>query len=140
MKNLCSGTQCGGFQFVMILYLWGVSFHTVVVFALGKNLLFKFALGRSILLCYKNFQVLWWLAEGMLVLPQLKMDYIFNKVKKRVHIRNVIVFINFFLNFTLIWSLFFGPALGYPKFGRFLTKSIHSKRKGCTLWIDIVWH
>ena len=46
LKNLCSGTQCGGFQFLLILDLWDISFHAVVVFALGKNLLFKFALGH----------------------------------------------------------------------------------------------
>ena len=48
LKNLCSGTQCGGFQFLLILDLWGISFHVVVVFALGKNLLFKFALGHCV--------------------------------------------------------------------------------------------
>ena len=41
MKNLCSGSQCGGFQFLLILNLWGISFYDVVVFGLGKNLLFK---------------------------------------------------------------------------------------------------
>ena len=46
MKNLCSRTQCGGFQFLLILVLWGVSFHAVVVFGLGKNLLFKSVLGH----------------------------------------------------------------------------------------------
>ena len=46
LKNLCRGTQCGGFQFLLILDLWGISFHAVVVFPLGKNLLFKFALGH----------------------------------------------------------------------------------------------
>ena len=30
----------------MILDLWGISFHAVVVFGLGKNLLFKTILGR----------------------------------------------------------------------------------------------
>ena len=50
MKNLCSGTQCGGFQFLLILDLWGISFHAVVVFALGKNLLFKSALGHCVML------------------------------------------------------------------------------------------
>ena len=45
-QNLCSGTQCGGFQFLLILDLWGISFHAVVVFTLGKNLLFKFAVGQ----------------------------------------------------------------------------------------------
>ena len=31
---------------MLILDLWGVSFHAVVVFGLGKNLLFKSILGR----------------------------------------------------------------------------------------------
>ena len=35
---------------MLILDLWGISFHAVVVFALGKNLLFKFALGHCELL------------------------------------------------------------------------------------------
>ena len=40
LKNLC-GSQCGGFQFLSILDLWGISFHAVVVFGPGKNLFFK---------------------------------------------------------------------------------------------------
>ncbi len=40
-ENFVIGSQCGGFQFMLILDLWGISFHTVVVFGLGKNLLFK---------------------------------------------------------------------------------------------------
>ena len=40
------GTQCLGFQFLLILDLWGISFHAVVVFGLGKNLLFKSVLGH----------------------------------------------------------------------------------------------
>ena len=48
MKNLCSGTQCGGFQFLMILHLWGISFHAVVVVGLGKDLLFKSVLGHCV--------------------------------------------------------------------------------------------
>ena len=48
MKNLFSGTQCGGFQLLLILDLWGISFHAVVVFGLGKNLLFKSILGRCV--------------------------------------------------------------------------------------------
>ena len=44
MKKLCNGTQCGEFQFLLILDLWGISFHAVVVFGLGKNLLSKFVL------------------------------------------------------------------------------------------------
>ena len=46
LKNLCSGTQCGGFQFLVILDLWGISFHAVLVFGLGKDLLSKSVLGR----------------------------------------------------------------------------------------------
>ena len=46
MKNLYSGTHCGGFQFLLILDLWVISFHTAIVFALGKNLLFKSVLGH----------------------------------------------------------------------------------------------
>ena len=30
---------------MLILELWGISFHTVVVFALGKNFLFKSVVG-----------------------------------------------------------------------------------------------
>ena len=44
--NLCSGTQCGGFQFLLFLDLWGIRFHAVVVFGQGKNLLFKSIQGR----------------------------------------------------------------------------------------------
>ena len=46
MKNLCSRTQCGGFQFLPILDLWGISFHAVVVVGLGKDLLFEPVLGH----------------------------------------------------------------------------------------------
>ena len=54
MKILCSGTQCWRFQFLLILYLWGISFHAVVVFDLGKqawckDLLFKSVLGHCAL-------------------------------------------------------------------------------------------
>ena len=34
---------------MLILDLWGISFHAVVVFGLGKNLLFKSILGRCVL-------------------------------------------------------------------------------------------
>ena len=46
LKNLCSGTQCGGFQFLLTLDLWGISVHAAVVFVLGKDFLFKYALGH----------------------------------------------------------------------------------------------
>ena len=48
MKNLCSGSQCGGFQFLLILDLWGIYFHAAVVFGLGKDFLFKSALGHCV--------------------------------------------------------------------------------------------
>jgi hypothetical protein len=48
LKSLCSGTHRGGFQFLLNLDLWGISFHAVVVFGLGKNLLFKSVLGRCV--------------------------------------------------------------------------------------------
>ena len=46
MKNLCSGTQYRGFQFLLILDLWSISFHALIVFGLGKNILFKSVLGH----------------------------------------------------------------------------------------------
>ena len=33
------------------LDLWGISFHAVIVFGLGKNLLFKYVLGHCVLRC-----------------------------------------------------------------------------------------
>ena len=33
---------------MLILDLWGISFHAVVVFGLGKDLLFKSVLGRCV--------------------------------------------------------------------------------------------
>ena len=42
------GTHHVGFQFLLILDLWGISFHAVVVFGLGKNLLFKSILGLCV--------------------------------------------------------------------------------------------
>jgi hypothetical protein len=49
LKNLCTGTQYGEFQFLLILDLWGISFHAVVVFGLGKNLLSKSILGHCVM-------------------------------------------------------------------------------------------
>ena len=46
LKNLCIGTQCGGFQFLLILDLWGLSFHAAVNFDLGRHFLFKSTLGH----------------------------------------------------------------------------------------------
>ena len=44
-----SWTRFGGFQFLLILDLWGISFPAVIVFGLGKNLLFKYVLGHCAL-------------------------------------------------------------------------------------------
>ena len=44
MKNLCSGTHRGWFQFSLILDPW----DAVVVFGRGKNLLFKYILGHCV--------------------------------------------------------------------------------------------
>ena len=46
LKYLCSGAPCGGFQVLLILDLWCISFHAVIVFGLGKNILFKSVLGH----------------------------------------------------------------------------------------------
>ena len=54
--HVCSGTQCGGFQFLLIVDLWGISFHAVVVFGLGKNLLFKSVLGHCAVLTIHHTQ------------------------------------------------------------------------------------
>ena len=43
---------------MQILDLWGVSVHAVVVFGLGKNLLFKSILGRCVYLQLKDLLVL----------------------------------------------------------------------------------
>ena len=48
MKNLCSGTYRGGFQFLLTLDLWDISFHAVVVFGLGKSIIFKSTLERCV--------------------------------------------------------------------------------------------
>ena len=37
---------------MLILDLWGISFHAVVVFGLGKNLLFKSILGHCDIFMY----------------------------------------------------------------------------------------
>ena len=49
MKNLCSGSQCEGFQFLLIVDLWGVRFHAAVVFGLGKDFLFESTLEHCVL-------------------------------------------------------------------------------------------
>ena len=42
------GPIVGGFQFLLILDIWGISFHAVIVYGLGKNLLFKPVLGNCV--------------------------------------------------------------------------------------------
>ena len=48
LKNLSSGSQRGGFQFLLNLDLWGISFHAMVVFGLGKNFSIKSVLGHCV--------------------------------------------------------------------------------------------
>ena len=38
----------GGFQFLLILDQWGISFHAVVVSGIGKNLLFESIQGHCV--------------------------------------------------------------------------------------------
>ena len=45
-KYFIIGSQCRGFQFMLILDLWGISFHPVVVVDLGNDLLFNFIVGH----------------------------------------------------------------------------------------------
>ena len=53
LYNLCTGTHRGGFQFLLILDLWGISFNAVIVIGLGKNLLFKSVLGHCDMKSYE---------------------------------------------------------------------------------------
>ena len=39
----------------MLILVWGISFHAVVVFGIGKNLLFKSVLGRCVPLGISEF-------------------------------------------------------------------------------------
>ena len=50
-KNFRSGV----IQLLLILDLWGISFHAVVVFGLGKNILFKSILGHCVA-CHKKLE------------------------------------------------------------------------------------
>ena len=49
---------------MLILDLWGISFHAVVVFALGKNLLFKSALGHCDLALLRIYILIFSMAMG----------------------------------------------------------------------------
>jgi hypothetical protein len=48
-ENFVIGSQCGGFQFMLILDLWGISFHPAVVVGLGNDLLFNSSVGHCAL-------------------------------------------------------------------------------------------
>ena len=54
------GTHRGGFQLLLILDLWSISFHAVVVFDLGKDFLFKFILRRCV---HKQVPQVWHIPE-----------------------------------------------------------------------------
>ena len=49
-ENFVIGSQCGGFQFMLILDLWGISFHPAVVVGLGNDLLFNSSVGHCVTL------------------------------------------------------------------------------------------
>ena len=65
LKNLCSRTHRGGFQFLLVLYLWVISFYAVIAFGLGKNILFKSILGHCVVVyrgsgnCHSDKFVAW---------------------------------------------------------------------------------
>ena len=46
-----------GFQFLLILDLWGLSFHAVIVFGLGKNLLSKSVLGHCVVIWNNSWRM-----------------------------------------------------------------------------------
>ena len=47
-----------GISFLAVLDLWGISLHALVVFGLGKKLLFKSVLGHCVWLHPKSFSSL----------------------------------------------------------------------------------
>jgi hypothetical protein len=47
-ENFVIGFQCWGFQFMLILDLWGKSFHPAVVVGLGNDLLFNSSVGHCV--------------------------------------------------------------------------------------------
>ena len=53
-ENFVIGSQCGGFQFMLILDLWGISFHPAVVVGLGNDLLFNSSVGHCATFMLKN--------------------------------------------------------------------------------------
>ena len=59
LKNLYSGTHRGGFQFLLILDLWGISLYAVILFGLGKKLLFKSVLGHCVQFCKPRSMANW---------------------------------------------------------------------------------
>ena len=56
-ENFVIGSQCGGFQFMLILDLWGISFHPAVVVGLGNDLLFNSSVGHCVM--FLSSEALW---------------------------------------------------------------------------------
>ena len=54
---------------MLILDLWGISFYAVVVFDLGKNLLFKSVLGHCVVTQALHFDTFW--LKFMIILADL---------------------------------------------------------------------
>ena len=69
--------QCGGFQFMMILDLWGISFHAMAVVGLAKKHLFKSVLGH----CELSYS----LKSAWSNFPKQKESMIFKIVRKIAH-------------------------------------------------------
>ena len=95
-------TQCGRFQFLLILDQWGISFRAVVVFGLGKNLLFKSVLGHCGLLKQgtalpAHFQPIWLLCP------------MYFKIKVESILRKKKIF-TFYLLISFIFLVHLAPA------------------------------
>ena len=87
---------------MLILDLWGISFHTVVVFGLGKNLLFKSVLGHCGLLKQgtalpAHFQPIWLLCP------------MYFKIKVESILRKKKIF-TFYLLISFIFLVHLAPA------------------------------
>ena len=92
------GTQCGGFQFLLILDLWGIRLHAVVVFGLGKNLLFKSVLGHCVKIPLSNS--LWFTDEAQQLESQMALPY---SQRHMPHMNQDVLHVNGGPQITSIW-------------------------------------
>ena len=49
-ENFVIESQRGGFQFMLILDVWGISFHSAVVVGLGNDFLFNSSVGHCVVI------------------------------------------------------------------------------------------